>query len=248
VEEYKAVTDTRLDLFTVNFDHVYEHYIYPEYDIVLIDDHDLGYDENGVKILGSFDPQANRAYVDASLQPEYKDPRRVFTCWHEVGGHGVLQGDWLRQELARLRHATRVVTTAESISPNTAIALERQANLFAAHAAAPTWLVKLAMKETFALTRPIRYVHPARYSLNVGGTTVFAEIDDFDHLCRQVAHHIKWRFGGLSLEALGYRIAELRFVVDASVSHFRLHRVSRDSGSQMPVPSTSGASTAVPCV
>ena len=100
---YVRETDPDPAFFTTNFDHVYENYIYPKFEIALEEDCDLGYDERGEKILGTYDFQTNTAYIDACLGPRNRDPRRVFTCWHEVGGHGILQGEWLRRELARFR-------------------------------------------------------------------------------------------------------------------------------------------------
>jgi hypothetical protein len=45
-------------------------------------------------------------------------------------------------------------------------------------------------------------------------------------LCRTVAYFISWRFGGLSLEALGYRIAQVGFISDVSRSGMQLNRVA----------------------
>ncbi len=212
---------------TISFDHVYENYIYPTYEIRLEEDCDLGCDTQGKKILGTYDLQTNTAYIDASLGPGSRDPRRVFTCWHEVGGHGVLQGDWLRRELAHFDDLRPIVTTDESIDRRTQCMLERQANLFAAHAAAPTWFVRHVIQKTYDPARPIRYLGPGRYCLSVNTCTVFKEVDDFKHLCWIVADYISSRFGGLSNEALGYRLAEMRFVVDANKPGFRLNRVAR---------------------
>ena len=97
----------------------------------------LGHDEQRNKILGRFDVETNTAYIDTSLGPESPDPRRIFTCWHEVGGHGILQGQWLCRELARSHRFRYIITTEDSLDGRTRYELDRQANLFAAHAAAP---------------------------------------------------------------------------------------------------------------
>jgi hypothetical protein len=223
---YVRATNPDPALFTMNFDHVYEHYIYPEYGIVLEEGYELGHDAQGAKILGTFDFETNVAYLDAILGPPNRDPRRIFTCWHEVGGHGILQGSWFRRELARSPRSRYAVTTEWSIDRRTEHTLERQANLFAAHAAAPTWFLRQVLGNTYEATRPVRYTGPGRYCLSVNRTTVFRDANDFDHLCQIVAYYISSRFGGLSLEALGYRLAEIGFVADVSRAGFRLRRVA----------------------
>ena len=225
-KRYVRATHPDPALLTMNFDLQYDNYIYPEYEIALEEGYDLGYDAQGAKILGTFDFETNTAYIDATLGPPNRDPRRVFTCWHEVGGHGILQGEWFRREFARSPHSRYVVTTEWSIDRRTEYRLDRQANLFAAHAAAPTWFLRHVIQETYQPTHSVRYTGPGTYSLVVKDATVWRDVDDFDHLCRIVAYYIRSRFGGLSLEALGYRLAEIGFVTDVSHPGFRLNRVA----------------------
>jgi hypothetical protein len=210
----------------INFDVAYEQFIYPTYGIILVEDIDLGCDERGEKILGSYDPQRNTAYVDVSLEPRRRDPRRVFTCWHEVGGHGVLQGEWLRREMAQLQSAFVVVTTGANLEFDTVNVIEWQANLFAAHAAAPSWLLKHALVETLNLTRPIRYVGPGKYCLSVRGTLLSYDVESLNELCRVVARQVRPQFGGLSIEALSYRIQEDQHVIAVPHKPFRLNRTA----------------------
>lgn len=141
----------------INFDIIFEEYIYPEYEIELVEDCDLGVDEDGEKVLGFFQPEFNRVFIDQSLKG---DPRRVFTCWHEVGGHAVLQGDWLRKEINRVGMVREIVTTAPMLSPQAEGTLERQANLFAAHAAAPAGFVSYAIQETFGAPSTFHVYRP----------------------------------------------------------------------------------------
>lgn len=223
-KRYARSVDPEVALLGISFDAVYEQIIYPEYEIVLVEDQDLGFDDGGEKILGEYDPSSNTAYIDVSLHPSMKDPRRTFTCWHEVGGHGVLQGRWLRNELRRVRDALRVVTTEESLDLATTNALERQANLFAAHAGAPNWLLWYVIEQTYNLTRPIRYIGPGKYCLDVRNHCVYYNVEDFNHLCRIIASHIQFRFGWMSVEALSYRIEQLPLVVDVTKRSFRLQR------------------------
>ena len=223
--ERYARAEPEAALLGISFDVIYEHVIYPEYDIVLVEDEELGFDRSGKKILGYYEPSSNTAYIDVSLHPSGKDPRRTFTRWHEVGGHGILQGRWLRRELQRVG-GHGVATTEESLDLKTMNALERQANLFAAHAGAPTRLLNCIIKDTYNLTRQIRYVGPGKYCLYVHGCRIDHDIEDFGHLCRAIASHIQSRFGWMSMEALSYRIAQLPLVIDDTKGRFRLHRTA----------------------
>lgn len=237
----------------MNFDVIFEEYIYPEYEIELVEDQDLDVDENGEKILGLFQPEFNRVFIDPSLKG---DPRRVFTLWHEVGGHAVLQGDWLRREMNRIGMVRGIVTTAPMLTPQAEGILERQANLFAAHAAAPVGFVSYAIYKTFGLNRPYRYIGPGRYCFALSSGTRSREVADFTELCNCIAYYIKHWFGGLSVEALSYQVAESKMVVDTTLSTsplsgFGLKRTSRPATQRAShvvsladlIPQTIGIST-----
>ena len=135
-----------LALLGISFDRFYESVIYPDYGIVLEEECDLGFDAHGSKILGQFEPASNRVYIDASLSRSLQDPRRTFTLYHEVAGHGVLQGEWLRAEFGRVSQSGKLTTTEAMLDLKTVNVLERQANLFAAHVAAPRWLLNRTMR------------------------------------------------------------------------------------------------------
>lgn len=218
-----------LKLMCISFDSVYEQIIYPDYGIILEDTLDLGFDEDGKKILGKYDPVDNVAYIDVSIHG--RDPRRAFTCWHEVGGHGVLQGDHLRKEMKRLSRRSCVVTTSESLDLATVSALEWQANVFAANAAAPKPLLSYVVDQMMTLTRPIRYVGPGWYMLDIRGTCLRYKISSVNEMCRVIASHIQHRFGFLSVEALSYQIERLRYIIDVIPPKVSLHRV-------VPAPAT----------
>lgn len=224
IKDYVWATQPSLDLLTINFDHVYENYVYPKYEIVLNEQYDLGYDEMGKKILGEFDYENNTVYIDKALNA--RNSRRAFTCWHEVGGHAILQGDWLRGEWARIRGLRHLTTTDDAIDGRTESLLEQQANRFAAHAAAPSWFLRYVVRRVFDITRPVRYIGPTRYCLSVNRRTLYRQVYNVDELCRFMAEHIQWRFGGLSLESLGYRIAEDGYVIYLTRSAPRLRRVA----------------------
>lgn len=78
-------------LCAISFSSVYDNVVYPQYEIIVEEGCDLGVDDEGQKILGEYDPLSNIAYIDDAISEESNDPRRTFTLWHEVGGHGVLQ-------------------------------------------------------------------------------------------------------------------------------------------------------------
>lgn len=220
----------------INFDVIYKRIIYPEYGIDLIEDQDLSVDEDGEKVLGYFQPEFNRVFIDPSLKD---DPRRVFTCWHEVGGHAILQGDWLRQEMNRIGMIHGIETTDAMMSHDVEDILEKQANLFAAHAAAPTPIVDYRIEQTFGLTQAYRYTGPNNYCFAIPSGTRYREAENFEQLCNHIAYYIQRWFGGLSVEALSYRVAESKWVVDTTqhnntnpLSKFGLKRSSRKAKQQ----------------
>src|SRR5260221_12326111 len=174
----------------LRFEDVYEELIRPRYGITLVDGIDFGQDENGREILGNYDVEKNTAFISSVLSADSGDGRRFFTLWHEVGGHGVLQGQWLRDELQKC-----VIVTAESLTSATGDRLERQANVFAAHAAGPGWLVRQAV---LALTgrEQFPFYEANDYCLTVNGLPIRRYIVDFNHLCQWIAHQIAGWFGG----------------------------------------------------
>lgn len=248
VRGYAEYVGNDFALLGVNFDVIFEEYIYPEYEIELIETHDLGIDEDGEKVLGFFQPELNRVYIDRILQ---NDPRRVFTCWHEVGGHAILQGDWLRREINRTGMVREIVTTAPMLSPDVVGTLEWQANLFAAHAAAPSGFVGHVIQQTFGLRRPFRYIGPGQYSFSLSSGTRIRKVGSFSELCNCIAFYIKHRFGGLSVEALSYRVAESRWVINSidrtapPTSAFGLKRSSK-GGNKWKSHSLSGLFELIP--
>jgi len=196
----------------MSFDAVYEEYIYPEFGVILVERDDLR-DVDGTKIHGRYNPFSNTAFINRSLKG---DPRLAFTRWHEVVGHGVLQGKWLRDELLRLGVNDATTPTADLMDEATRLEFERQANIFAAYCGAPCALVEHAIRRTFDVVRPFRYAGPGTYCLQLkGGRGRFIEVDTFDGYCRQIAYYIQRWFGGLSKEAIGYRVRKSRLVHNA---------------------------------
>lgn len=207
----------------VSFDHVYDHWMYRHFRIDLVEDDDLGHDDEGAKIWGKFLPGDRLAYIDRSLK---NDPRRAFTCWHEVGGHGVLQGDWLRMHESRLRNR-EIITTEASLQVEMSEALEWQANLFASHAGIPTCVLHYQLNRLLGIERPVRFIGKSWYTLVVGRRTHRHFCETFDQLCLWMAFYVKPFFGGMSQEAISYRISGTRFAVDCTKRRFEVLRRAR---------------------
>ncbi len=210
----------------ISFQAVYEEVIYPDYGVEIREGLELGHDEAGNKILGKYLPVENLVLIDRIISHDQNHPQRAFTYWHEVAGHGVLQGEWLREQLKRIKQeSASILTTESSLNLATVSSLERQANIFAARAAAPDWLLYHVVVETMDLTRPVHYRGPSKYSLQVRGRTEIVTVKSFEHLCWIIGKRIQFRFGWLSAEALGYRIAETKLVKDCTEQHVELQRV-----------------------
>jgi hypothetical protein len=210
----------------INFQVVYEEVIYPDFGIELQEGLDLGFDDSGKKLFGRFLPMENIVQIDRIISDDPNHPQRAFTYWHEVGGHGVLQGDWLRKQLKLHGGSSCIATTEDSLSFDVISALERQANVYAARAGAPNWLLYHVVNETMDLSRPIRYIGPSKYTLQIQGRAETVNVKSFEHLCWIIGKQIQFRFGWLSAEALGYRIAETSMVKDFTNSPFKLNRVA----------------------
>ncbi len=198
----------------MQFRDLYESVVYPDYEVEIVEGVELGVDDDGCKILGIYDVEANSAFIDVSIGPESGDPRRTFTLHHEVLGHGVLQGPWLRQRLAEEGRSEFIVTTETSLSPRTIQHLERQANAFAARSSAPPWLIDIAVFECFRPSKPFIYFGPSKYWLETYGVSRPYQVESLHELCRQIAFPIRRRFDGLSTESLAYRLAESNWVAD----------------------------------
>jgi hypothetical protein len=225
VDEFTRTLGGKLELVRngLQFDRVYEEVIYPNYGIELDEGTDLGFDDAGRKIFGYFQPGQNKAYIDLSLR---EDPRREFTRWHEVAGHGILQGAWLRKLMSCS------VTTEDDLSPDTVNILERQANLFAANVAAPLWLVNAMIVKVFRPTKPFIFPGSCEYWLEANGWSRQYHILSFDHLCQTIAGSLQRYFGYLSKEALGYRVRETGWVIDTTKASLKLFRKAKPVGAQ----------------
>lgn len=215
-----------------SFDMIYEEVIYPEYEICIEEHHELGFHSPDEKILAEYLPEERVVLVDREIGPDSGDPRRSFTLWHEVFGHGVLQGEWFRRCIQR----GRITTTSLSLSPSVEAKIEKQANLFAAHCAAPFPLLNLALRHVLPSSE-LKFFEPCTYWLTASRVTRCRHVENIDDVYRFVAEQIRHLFVGLSLQALSIQLKAAGVVTDKSgrslsvfadaVDTLRLRRTSR---------------------
>lgn len=202
------------------FEDVFETVIQPRFGIGLVEHCDL----SSRYALGLYDPIENVAFIDGCLSDWMNDPRRVFTLYHEVCGHGVLQGEWLRQQLRC--HQNAHSPCVEPYSQATQTVLERQANIFAAECAAPQPLVDRQLVLRLRPKFPLRYVGSRTYHFGDSGQTRKRHVQDFRDYCRELATFIKPWFGGLSVQALGFQVERSTVVERWPNQSYSLRRVS----------------------
>ena len=115
----------------------------------------------------------------------------------------------------------------------------RKPCLFAAHAGVPSNLLAFFLRKRLGVTRPIRYLGPATYQLMVQNKLQYYRVSDRLEMCRVLASHVKRYFGGMSVEAISYRIDECGIVKDCSNDaqspSFRLNRVGSQTRRQAMV-------------
>lgn len=232
-QQYEAIVGREHILsHGLHFDDFYEKLLFPTFHTDLYEDAELGEDEGGRVLLGRYDVRENVAYLDRAISRESNDPRRAFTCWHEVAGHGALQGAWLRNQLERTGDFEVINVTEYSLSANAERRLEWQANLFASRLAAPDWLVNYAVNKTFRPTGSFVFTGPCIYWLDVQGLRLRKYVVDAGDLCGWIGAKISGYFGGLSAEAIGYRLADLGWVRDRTTPDIHLHRAARNSANR----------------
>jgi hypothetical protein len=210
VEYVQAVGADHVLTCGIDFDEVYDAVIYPRYGITLVTNKDLGFDDFGEPILGKFLPADNTALIDNKLF-ETQDPRRVFTEWHEVAGHGVLQGRFLQKVASKNQ---KLFTTPKGISlmENAFNTFEWQANAFAANVAAPKRYVQCIYIKLFGTQRKIRYCGPRWYSLIFNDMLWYVYAGSPMNLAWKIAKRIRHYFWGLSIETIAYQVLDV--VVD----------------------------------
>ncbi len=191
----------------IDFDEVYDAVIYPRYEIIFVKDEDLGVDDFGEPILGRFLPRDNTALVDNKLF-KTRDPRRVFTEWHEVVGHGILHGPFLRKSA---NNNPSLFTTPKGISllENAFNTLEWQANVFAANVAVPKSYIYCIYAKLFGTRRKIKYCGSRRYSLIFNNSFWPVYASSPLNLAWIIAKRIRHYFFGLSTESIAYQVLDV---------------------------------------
>jgi hypothetical protein len=194
----------------IDFDEVYEAVIYPRYEIEFVKTEDLGVDDDGIEILGEFLPKDNTALISRRLF-DNADPRKVFTECHEVGGHGILHGQFLRENATKY---PKLYTTEKAIIETEDVwrkfnTFERQANTFAASFIAPAGYVLALYWKLFGAKRRVNYTGPGRYSLCFNDYTYYVNVASPYQLAWIIAKRMKHYFWGLSTESLSYKVLEV---------------------------------------
>jgi hypothetical protein len=194
----------------VDFNELYDALIYPQYEIELVRDQTLGLADDGSQILGEFLPKDNTALVDKSLY-ETGDHRFVFTVSHEVIGHGVLHGPFLREhakEYATLLSTERSTgLTASGFDWSQMNTFEWQANAFAAHVIAPRTYVWCLWVKLFGTDRKMGYRGPGCYHLTFKDMSLPVKINSPFQLAWIIAKKMEHYFWGLSTQCIAYQVA-----------------------------------------
>ncbi len=194
----------------MRFDDIYLTVARPDYGVDLVEMQRLG-THNGAKIFGVYTAGKNVALIDECIGPDSGDPRRIFTLYHEVFGHGVLQGRYIRTQMIDALSAG-IVVTAASLEAGMERRGEWQANRFGAAVGAPMALVEAAIQLRLGIRQPVVFAGPGTYWIRRDGRDCRFEIIDFDQFCKIIAGAIHDLFGGLSVTAISYRVAKSRFV------------------------------------
>ena len=187
----------------LRFKELYDLVIRPTYGITIRERLDLRSLCGGRGALGAYYPDENAVEIDVSMDRLFRDPQRVFTLYHEVCGHGVLQGEWLRSQPSR---SAPLIENEQTVDPRNMSVLEWQANTMAGLCAAPTWLVRAQLAKRLEITRPLRYLGPRTYHLGPSGSVRRFEVVSWEDYCGAIASLIRPWFDGLSAQALSYRV------------------------------------------
>jgi hypothetical protein len=209
LEYVREVGESYLFSHGIDFDEVYDAVIYPRYEIELVKTEDLGVDDDGTEILGEFLPRDNTALISKRLFDNI-DPRRVFTECHEVTGHGILHGQFLRRNASKY---PKLYTTEKVINKTGDIwkkfnTFEWQANTFAASFIAPAGYVLALYWKLFGAKKRVNYIGPGRYSFCYNGNTFYVNAASPYQLAWIIAKRMKHYFWGLSTESLSYKVLE----------------------------------------
>ena len=174
----------------------YEAVIYPEYEIRLLTDYDLGCCD-GQKILGKTIPNEGIILVDKSINQQSKDPRFTFTLGHEIG-HAILHA----------KPNTIYRCTEDSICYEGQNLREYQANLFAANLIMPAKFVRDRYIHHYG-DGPFLYSGPGYYDIAQG-----VYVDSFGRFGWQLARPLTGYFSNISKQSLAYRMCRLGLIIN----------------------------------
>jgi hypothetical protein len=152
-----------------------------------------------------FLPNENTAMINKSLCKK-NDPRETFTLYHEVVGHGILHGPYLRA--MQIEGSKLYTTEKEMFDINNPY--ERQANFFAANVAAPTAFIEYLFKKILGYKQKINYMGPGKYCLFArNGKFTYVNVSSPYELAYKIAKKIRIYFGRLSMEALSIQVQKV---------------------------------------
>lgn len=139
----------------INIDDIYKSVVYPEYEITLITDEDLG-SVNEQKILGKTIIDERVILIDREIaQNQGKgDPRFTFTFGHEMG-HGICHNQ-----------SNQLFRCTNGSIHNNQDPYETQANYFAASLIMPSSFVGYRYTTHYNTNKPFRYIGVGYYCIN----------------------------------------------------------------------------------
>lgn len=192
---WTSIEDFRPDVIGI-----YESVIYPEHDISLITDYDLGHD-HGQKILGKMISDEKTILIDKSINQQSNDPRFTFTLGHEIG-HAVShmgQSEYFR-------------CTENTIFERNQDQTEFQANLFAENLIMPPALVSYLYEHYYGTKKPFRYIGAGNYCIGSQKTYISSLV----YLGWKLAAPLTQYFSNISKQSLAYRMFKLGLIVNTT--------------------------------
>jgi Zn-dependent peptidase ImmA (M78 family) len=180
----------------IDITEIYECVIYPEYDIRLVTDCDLG-EHKDQKILGKMISDEKTILIDKSINQESHDPRFAFTLGHEIG-----------HSIAHIGQQEYFRCTAKTFYDKQQQSQEFQANLFAEHLIMPAELVKYRCEKYYGTNRRFRYIGAGEYCF--GSKKIY--IHSLAHFSRMLARPLTPYFSHISKESLAYRMFKIGII------------------------------------
>ena len=190
-----------LDDMVIDAQDIYDTVIYPEYEINLSTNKDLGYADDG-KILGMTIATENLILIDRSIAPGTNDSRYSFTLAHEIG-HALLHNE-SDQHLS--------FTTEQSIY-NEYYLNESNADCFAERLLVPHELLVLRFKQCYGACDEFFYTGPGTYRIN----QVEACIESLSDFYLKLTEALSCYFPGIPADFLVLMLKRWRFIEDKTI-------------------------------